>query len=85
MIGKQAQAKKILRELEGKTVYISPYALATIYAGLGDKETAFKFLERAYRERSLDVTWHIKADPRIDNLRTDPRFRSLLHRIGLPA
>jgi TolB-like protein/DNA-binding winged helix-turn-helix (wHTH) protein/Flp pilus assembly protein TadD len=85
VIGKEAQAKKILRELEEKTVYISPYALATIYAGLGDKETAFKFLERAYRERSLDVTWHIKADPRIDNLRTDPRFRSLLHRIGLPA
>jgi len=54
-----------------------------IYAGLGDKDRAFEFLEKAYHERSLEISWHIKADLRIDNLRSDPRFQNLLRRVGL--
>jgi hypothetical protein len=56
--------------------------IATIYAGLGKKDKAFEFLERAYQERSLDISWHIKADLRIDNLRSDPRFQELVRRVG---
>jgi TolB-like protein/DNA-binding winged helix-turn-helix (wHTH) protein/Flp pilus assembly protein TadD len=83
--GRRAAAKKILRDLEqkSKSSYISPYMIATIYAGLGDKDRAFALLEKAYQERSWDMAWHIKADLRIDNLRPDPRFQNLLHRVGL--
>src|SRR6266404_463297 len=85
LIGRRPEAENILRGLQEKSkhVYVSPYVLATIFAGLGDKDTAFQFLEKAYRERSLEIGWHIKADLRIDNLRSDPRFHDLLHRVGL--
>ncbi len=85
MIGRRAEAKKILRDLEQKsnTAYVSPYIIAAIYAGLGEKDLAFEFLERAYRERSLEMSWHLKADLRIDSLRSEPRFQSLVRRVGL--
>ena len=86
-VGKRAEAEKILRDLErkSKSAYVSPYLIATIYAGLGEKDRAFELLEKAYAERSLDISWFIKADLRIDSLRSDPRFQSLLRRVGLPA
>jgi len=85
VIGRRAEAEKILRDLEqkSKTAYVSPYVIATIYAGLGKKDRAFEFLEKAYQERSLELSWHLKADLRIDNLRSDPRFQNLLRRVGL--
>ncbi len=58
--------------------------IATIYAGLGNKEKAFDFLEKAYQERSPDIPYFLKADLRIDTLRSDPRFQDLLRRVGLP-
>ena len=83
--GQRANAEKILRELlqRSKTSYISPYMIGTIYAGLGDKNKAFQFLEKAYQERSPDIPYFLKADLRIDNLRSDPRFPDLLRRVGL--
>ena len=53
-------------------------------AGLGEKDKAFEFLEKAYGEKSPEISWHLKADLRIDNLRSDPRFQALLQRVGLP-
>src|SRR3984957_567883 len=88
-IGRKAEAQKILRdalrdlEQESAKVKVSPYFIATLYASLGDKDTAFEFLEKAYREKSVDISWHLKADLRIDNLRSDPRYQSLLSRVGL--
>jgi hypothetical protein len=58
--------------------------IATIYAGLGEKDRAFEFLEKAYRERAPDISWFLKADLRIDNLRSDRRFQALLRRVGFP-
>ena len=87
VIGKKAEARKILRDLQQKAniSYISPYLLATIYAGLGEKDRAFELLQRAYEQKSLELSWHLKADLRIDNVRSDPRFQNLLHRVGLPS
>ncbi|HEY3619606.1 MAG TPA: winged helix-turn-helix domain-containing protein [Candidatus Sulfotelmatobacter sp.] len=87
VIGRRAEAEKILRELEGnsKRANVSPYLIATVYAGLGEKDKAFEYLEKAYEEKSLDISWFLKADLRIDNLRSDPRFHNLLRRVGLPA
>ena len=84
-VGRKAETQKILRDLEQKstTVYVSPYLIATLYAALGDKDTAFKFLEKAYQEKSLDLSWYLKSDLRIDNLRSDPRYQTLLSRLGL--
>jgi TolB-like protein/Tfp pilus assembly protein PilF/predicted Ser/Thr protein kinase len=84
--GQRSNAEKILRELlqKSKTTYISPYMIATIYAGLDDKNKAFEFLEKAYQERSPDIPYFLKADLRIDNLRSDLRFQDLLRRVGLP-
>jgi len=58
--------------------------IATIYAGLGEKDKAFEFLERAEGEKSWDLVWGFKADLRIDNLRPDPRFQDLVRRAGYP-
>jgi TolB-like protein/DNA-binding winged helix-turn-helix (wHTH) protein len=86
VVGNRVAAEKILRRLEqeSKTGHASPYLIATIYAGLGNKDRAFELLEESYREKSLDVAWTFKPDPRIDNLRSDRRFQNLLSRVGLP-
>jgi hypothetical protein len=83
----EAEGEKILRDLarESKSAHVSPYMIATIYAGLGQKDRAFEFLDKAYLEKALDLTLFLKADPRIDSLRSDPRFQSLLRRVGLSA
>lgn len=83
--GRRAEAQKILRNFEAKskTAFVSPYVMATVYASLGDKDKAFDLLERAYQEQSLELSWHLKADLRIDSLRSDPRFQIFLHRMGL--
>jgi TolB-like protein/DNA-binding winged helix-turn-helix (wHTH) protein/Tfp pilus assembly protein PilF len=85
-MGRMAEAGKILGELQrqSKVAYISPYMIAVIYSGLGQREKAFEFLEKAYEESSPDVAYFVKTDLRIDPLRSDPRFRDLMHRIGLP-
>jgi len=84
-IGRKAETRKMLQDLqkESTKVFVSPYLIATLYATLGDKDTAFKFLDQAYREKSLEMSWHLKADLRIDNLRSDPRYQNLLSRVGL--
>lgn len=83
--GNRAGAEAILRDLENRPMssYVSPYILATIYTGLGEKDKAFQYLEKAYKARSLDLSSNIKADFRIDNLRSDPRFKNLSRRVGL--
>jgi TolB-like protein/DNA-binding winged helix-turn-helix (wHTH) protein/Tfp pilus assembly protein PilF len=85
--GKKAEAEKILRDLESKLKGTSatPYTMATIYAGLGEKDKAFEFLEKAYSEKSLDICWSLKSDLLLDSLRPDPRFQDLLRRIGLSS
>jgi serine/threonine-protein kinase len=62
--------------------YVSPYFTAVKYAAIGDKDQAFAALERAYQERD---TWlvHLKVDPMLDTLRSDPRYADLLSKINL--
>jgi serine/threonine protein kinase/Tfp pilus assembly protein PilF len=86
LAGRRNEAESILHELlrSSKTTYASPYMIGAVYASLGNKDKAFEFLEKAYQERSPDLPWFLKADPRIDNLRSDPRYSSLFRRVGLP-
>ncbi len=83
VVGRRTEAETMLRDLQRREGYVSPYLIATIYAGLDNKDRAFEFLEKARRERCWDIAWQIKADPRIDNLRSDPRFQALLRRVGV--
>lgn len=82
--GKKPEAEKILRDLERKSkeTRLSPNTMATIYAGLGENDKALEFLERAYSEKSLDIAL-LKSGLVLDSLRPDPRFQSLLRRVGL--
>lgn len=83
--GRRAEAEQVLAEMteRAKTKYISAMDFAVVYAGLGDKQQTFEWLEKGYLERS---TWlvHLKWDDRFSGVRTDPRFAVLLQRIGLP-
>jgi len=85
-IGRKAEAEKILHDFErkSKSAHVSTYLMATVFASVGDNDRAFEFLEKAYQERSLDMPLGLKADLRIDNLRSDPRFPALVQRVGLP-
>jgi len=83
--GKRREAEKILSDLKviSKQRYIIPTYYAIIYAGLGDKDKAFEWLEKGYREGGLLTG--LKTDPQWDSLRTDSRFADLLKRVGLAA
>jgi Flp pilus assembly protein TadD len=83
--GDKKQAEDALRELKNisQTRYIPALYTAVIYMGLGDKDKAFQWLDKAYNERT-DRLIYVNADPITDPLRSDPRFQTLLHRIGLP-
>jgi TolB-like protein/Flp pilus assembly protein TadD len=72
---------RLLKE-RSKRSYVAPATIAIIYARLGDKESAFTWLEKAQRERA--GLSFIKVEPVYDPIRSDPRFRDLLHRAGLP-
>jgi hypothetical protein len=56
-----------------------------IYAGLGEKDEAFTWLNRAYDDRSYTLVEYLTTDARLDSLRSDSRFDELRRRIGLPA
>jgi eukaryotic-like serine/threonine-protein kinase len=82
--GEAAEALKILDELlaQSRQGYVPPYHLAILYAGLGDKDPAFEWLEEAYQKHAVDL-FTLKVEPMFDSLRKDPRFSDLLRRIGL--
>jgi len=82
--GRQDEARAIAEKLNSLSsqVYISSYYRALVYTGLGDREQAFKFLEDAYEKRDEWLIW-LGTEPKLDDLRSDPRFHSLLKRVGL--
>jgi TolB-like protein/DNA-binding winged helix-turn-helix (wHTH) protein/Tfp pilus assembly protein PilF len=83
-VGKRYNAQKILETLQrkSKASYISPYMVAVIFAGLSDKAQAFAYLEKAYTEKSTDLLYFLKADFRLDGLRSDSRFMDLASRVA---
>jgi len=71
-------------ELEKKLThdYVSPVELATLYIGLGDNQRALDWVERAYDERRGWMAY-LNVHPIVDPLRGDPRFQSLVKKMGL--
>jgi TolB-like protein len=62
--------------------YNSPFGTAILYAQLGEKSKALDSLEKAYEQRSLSMT-ELAIEPSFDPIRSDPRFQTLLRRVGL--
>lgn len=82
--GKREDALKILDTLlaQARQGYVPSYHFAILYAGLGEKDQAFEWLERAYDKHAVDL-FTLKVEPMFDSLRSDPRFPDLLRRVGL--
>ena len=83
--GRRREAEEILKQLKDRSrrSYVPAYNFAEIYIGLGDKEQAMTLLEKALADRSMLLTF-LKVDPEFDSLRSDPRFKDLIRRAGLP-
>jgi eukaryotic-like serine/threonine-protein kinase len=81
----QMQWQGILESLHEaeKQTYVSPMKFVFTYIHLGDKDKAFAWLEKAYEERSPWLTY-LRADPQFHGLQSDPRFQTLVKRIGFP-
>lgn len=71
------------RLMQSKSAFISPGELAMYYAELGDKERALKLLEESFNQHTIDAMW-IQTTPAFDSLHSDPRYRDLVRRTGLP-
>ena len=69
---------------KSKQSYVSPFDIALIYTALGQKDAAFEWLQKAVNERSTFLVYS-KWEPRLDPLRSDPRFGQILKKIGFPA
>ncbi len=81
--GQREQARKMLGEIRemAKQHYVSSYYVALIYVGLGEKDQGLEWLSKAQQEGS-EQRLTLKVDPRLDSLRSDPRFQELLRNIG---
>jgi TolB-like protein/DNA-binding winged helix-turn-helix (wHTH) protein/Tfp pilus assembly protein PilF len=81
--GDRQKALRILEDLEvlARTKYVSPLDVAIVYTGLGDRNSAFQWLEKAYQQRVMRI--QELPDPIFDSLRSDARFGDLIRRIGL--
>jgi TolB-like protein/tetratricopeptide (TPR) repeat protein len=84
--GRRAEALTVLRRLEQLSGqrYVSPAYVTLVYAGLGDREKFFEWLEKSYRERSPLIV-RLKVEPMLDPYRAEPRFEQMLRRLAFPA
>jgi DNA-binding winged helix-turn-helix (wHTH) protein/TolB-like protein len=82
--GKTVEAKQVLTDLQQlqDQRYVSPYTVAAIYAGLGDKDQAFKWLDTAVEKRDIWLM-NLKVDPVFAKLRSERKFTDILARIRL--
>jgi eukaryotic-like serine/threonine-protein kinase len=83
--GKRADALKTVKELKDLSshAYVDPYNVAVIYAGLGDQDEVFRWLEKGYAQRSSGMPY-LTSDPFWSEMHSDPRYADLLRRMKLP-
>ena len=85
-IGRRVEAEQILRTMKkiAQSRFVPPYAFALVYTGLGDRDDAFQWLEKAYAVRDIGLVF-LPAAPVWDSLRSDQRFQDLLRRCRFPV
>jgi eukaryotic-like serine/threonine-protein kinase len=84
MSGQKQEAEHVIQKLKAVSARrsVCSYDIALVYTGIGDKDQAFEWLERAYEERFMLLVL-LKVEPLFDPLRSEPRFQDLVRRIGL--
>jgi TolB-like protein len=82
-LGHARESQQALDEAIAKTAQVSAYQIACAYAWRGEKDKAFEWLERAYRQRDGGLA-QMKTDPLTAALWSDPRFKAMLKKINLP-
>ena len=84
--GRSDEANRVLRDLlaRSRQGHASSYVIAEVYTGLGKKDEAIRWLEKAYSDHESAAP-EIGEEPMFDPLRSDPRFRDLLQRMKLPT
>ncbi len=84
LAGEKDKANNILYDLieRSKNGYVSSFWIGTIYHGLGETDTAFEWFEKAYNDRDSNLIY-ITTTPPFDSLRSDPRFKQLMIKMGL--
>jgi TolB-like protein len=82
--GNTGKAREICEELteRSRIQYVPAFSIALVYLGLGERDHALEWLNKAYQDHSAYMVF-AKTDPLLDPLRSDPRFAALLHRMGL--
>jgi tetratricopeptide (TPR) repeat protein len=82
--GRRDEARRTLTQLQNvaKQRYVPPFYLAKVYAGLGENTQAMVLLNRAFQDRSDQLTG-LRVEPAFNRLRADPRFSDLMRRVGL--
>ena len=83
--GNKSQAQKIAAALQGNfdEHFVCPFEIGTIYIRLGEKDVSFRWLNRAYEERSICISG-MKYDPRLDPIRSDARYEALVRQVNFP-
>ena len=83
LAGRARQARNVLRVLQtaAERSYVPSYFFALVHAGLGERDQALRYLEKAYEERST-VLAYVQIDPRLASLRAEPRFVALVRRLN---
>jgi TolB-like protein/DNA-binding winged helix-turn-helix (wHTH) protein/Tfp pilus assembly protein PilF len=78
LMGRRREARRMVSGLKA-----NPYIIAAVYAALGDKDEAFRILEKAVEEHQLITP--LKVEPPLESLHSDPRWKALLRRMNLPT
>jgi tetratricopeptide (TPR) repeat protein len=79
LTGRKAEARRLLEELSEAKAHVAPSDMALVHASLGEREQAYEWLSRArdYARTNPEAANMLKADPRLDPLRADPKFRDI--------
>jgi len=85
MAGRRSEALAVIRNLqeEGRRFYIPPISIATIYASLDERDSAFVWLDRSYKDGYWSFSY-VRAEPLFDRLHADPRWDSLIRQMKFP-
>lgn len=81
--GRRGEALELLSKVGqiSRERYVPALYFALIYMGLGDRDQAFHWIDNAFEERS-GYLLYLNVDPKVDSLRSDPRFKQILKKIG---
>ena len=85
LLGQRVEAETVLNVLQdiSHRKYVSPYSILVIHLALGPPERVFELLEQLFEERNDWLVW-LKVSPELKGLRSDPRFKDVLNRVGFP-